>query len=117
MTEATPPAGTAAIARIVQAILEAVAHGRLPAGTRLREEALATIFGVGRGPVREALKALAERGVDADVESPLPRLGVTGGADAVPLVSPMSSTTSLNVRCRMAVRSSRRCGALMPDAC
>jgi len=57
-----------------------------------------------------------ERGVDADVESPLPRLGVTG-ADAVLLVSPMSSTTSLNVRCRMAVRSSRRCGALMPDAC
>jgi DNA-binding GntR family transcriptional regulator len=63
MTDPAPPPGTAAIARIVQAVLEAVAHGRLPAGTRLREEALAGIFGVGRGPVREALKALAERGV------------------------------------------------------
>ena len=49
--------------------------------------------GVALAPVRRAVSGplpLAERGVDADVESPLPRLGVTG-ADAVLLVSPMSS--------------------------
>jgi DNA-binding GntR family transcriptional regulator len=51
---------TTGAARILDAVQEALAAGRLPAGTRLREEALAAIFACGRGPVREALKALAE---------------------------------------------------------
>jgi len=50
-------------AKIVDAVLEAIAHGRLTAGTRLREEEIAGIFGASRAAVREALKALAERGV------------------------------------------------------
>lgn len=50
-------------ARIVDAILEAIANGRLTAGSRLREEEIAGICGASRAAVRDALKALAERGV------------------------------------------------------
>lgn len=50
-------------ARIVDAVMEAIALGRLSAGTRLREEVLAGLFGASRAAVRDALKALAERGV------------------------------------------------------
>lgn len=50
-------------AKIVDAILEAIAHGRLTAGTRLREEEIASLFATSRAAVRAALKALAERGV------------------------------------------------------
>jgi DNA-binding GntR family transcriptional regulator len=48
---------------IVDAVLDALAAGRLPAGARLREEALAQIFSVGRTVVREALRDLALRGI------------------------------------------------------
>ncbi len=59
------PAEPAAVlaARIVDAVWQAVADGRLPAGTRLREEALAAIFRASRGAVRDALRSLAEREV------------------------------------------------------
>jgi DNA-binding GntR family transcriptional regulator len=57
------PSATLPAARIVAAVLEAVAAGRLPAGARLPEEPIAALFGTGRAAVREALKALAERGV------------------------------------------------------
>lgn len=50
-------------ARIVEAMQEAVANGLLPAGTRLREGELAKLFMTSRAVVREALKALAERGL------------------------------------------------------
>jgi DNA-binding GntR family transcriptional regulator len=50
-------------ARIVESVLEAIARGRLTAGTRLREEELASIFGMSRAIVREALKMMAERGI------------------------------------------------------
>ncbi|MCU0887438.1 MAG: GntR family transcriptional regulator [Rubritepida sp.] len=53
----------AATARVVEAVLEAIAQARLPAGTRLPEEPLAALFGVSRAVVREALKSLAERGI------------------------------------------------------
>ena len=43
-------------ARIVDSVLEALAAGRLPAGTRLREEALAGLFATSRTVVRDALK-------------------------------------------------------------
>ena len=52
-------------ARIVDSVLEALAAGRLPAGTRLREEALAGLFATSRTVVRDALKELALRGVVA----------------------------------------------------
>lgn len=50
-------------ARIVEAVQEAVALARLPAGTRLREGELAKVFATSRANVREALKSLAERGL------------------------------------------------------
>lgn len=48
---------------IVESVQEAVARGLLPAGTRLREGELAALFATSRAIVREALKALAERGL------------------------------------------------------
>jgi len=40
-----------------------VLSGELPAGTRLRQEALAEQFGVSRTPVREALRQLQAAGI------------------------------------------------------
>lgn len=48
---------------IVDAVLDALAAGRLPAGARLQEEALSQLFAVGRTVVREALRDLALRGI------------------------------------------------------
>ena len=48
-----------------------ILDGRLPAGSRLRETELAERFGVSRGPVRDALRDLARRGLVVD----LPRRG------------------------------------------
>ncbi len=60
---AFPAQGAAAAAAIVGAVQEALAQGRLAGGTRLREEALAQVFGCSRTAVRDALRVLAERGV------------------------------------------------------
>ena len=66
-------------APIVERVLEALAQGRLPPATRLREESLATLFHTNRAVVREALRDLAERGVvvilrnrGATIASPTP---------------------------------------------
>ena len=48
-----------------------ILDGRLAAGSRLRETELAERFGVSRGPVRDALRDLARRGLVVD----LPRRG------------------------------------------
>jgi DNA-binding GntR family transcriptional regulator len=65
---------------IANAIRREVATGRFPMGTRLRQEALASDFGVSRTPVREALRKLQAEGVivfeprrGALVRGPTPR--------------------------------------------
>ncbi len=53
MSDRTRPSDAAAI---VDAVLDALADGRLPSGTKLGEDRLSRIYGVGRRVVREALK-------------------------------------------------------------
>ena len=48
---------------VYQRILAQVQHGDLPAGSRVRDAALASQLGVSRTPVREALLRLAREGV------------------------------------------------------
>jgi DNA-binding GntR family transcriptional regulator len=52
-----PPAHLAR-AVIEETLRNAILDGRLPAGTALRQQELATLFGVSRMPVREALRQL-----------------------------------------------------------
>ncbi|MGZ4415099.1 MAG: GntR family transcriptional regulator [Gaiellaceae bacterium] len=49
--------------RLAQDIQERVASGSLPIGTWLRQETLASDFGVSRTPIREALQKLHARGI------------------------------------------------------
>ena len=56
---------------IADALRDEILDGRLPAGSRLVETELAERFGVSRGPVRDALSALAREGLAVD----LPRRG------------------------------------------
>jgi len=65
--------GTRSAATIVESILRALAAGRLPPGSKLREDVLASHFGVSRTIVREALHELGFLGV---VEV-LPRRGAS----------------------------------------
>lgn len=58
--------------QVFEAIEFALISGEIPPGSRLREEALCQRFGVGRGPLREALRRLEGRGL---VER-LPNAGV-----------------------------------------
>lgn len=52
------PAAHLARAVIEETLRGAILDGRLPAGTALRQQELATLFGVSRMPVREALRQL-----------------------------------------------------------
>src|SRR5277367_5838971 len=68
------------VAGIVDAVLDAIAEGRLPSGTKLGEDRLSRIYAVGRRVVREALKELRFIGVvellpnrGAFVAQPTPR--------------------------------------------
>lgn len=77
MSDRTRPSDAAAI---VDAVLDALADGRLPSGTKLGEDRLSRIYGVGRRVVREALKELNFYGVvellpnrGAFVAQPTPR--------------------------------------------
>ena len=48
---------------IEETLRNAILDGRLPCGTAIRQEALATLFGVSRMPVREALRQLESQGL------------------------------------------------------
>lgn len=52
---------------IADQLLDEILDGRLAAGSRLPETELAERFGVSRGPVRDALKALVRSGVAVEV--------------------------------------------------
>lgn len=56
-------AGEALVDRLAAAIRARVVAGDIPTGSRLRQESLATEFGVSRTPVREALRKLQADGV------------------------------------------------------
>jgi DNA-binding GntR family transcriptional regulator len=54
---------TPVVSRIVRAVQEDIAAGRSKRGERIVEAELARVFEVSRGPVREALRHLAARGL------------------------------------------------------
>lgn len=58
MTDADPPSG-----QIDRVIVDAILAGRMRPGMRLGEQALATVFGVSRTTVRQALIRLETRGL------------------------------------------------------
>jgi DNA-binding GntR family transcriptional regulator len=49
--------------QIVDHISSAIINGEYHGGERIREQELATLYGVSRGPVREAIRTLQERGL------------------------------------------------------
>ena len=55
--------GEALVDRLAATIHARVLAGDIPSGSRLRQESLATEFGVSRTPVREALRKLQADGV------------------------------------------------------
>jgi DNA-binding GntR family transcriptional regulator len=72
--------GAALVDRLAAAIQARVLSGEIPSGSRLRQEMLATEFGVSRTPVREALRKLQAGGLvhvepnrGAIVRRPTPR--------------------------------------------
>ena len=48
---------------IEESLRNAILDGRLPCGTAIRQQALASLFGVSRMPVREALRQLEAQGL------------------------------------------------------
>ncbi|WP_049571337.1 GntR family transcriptional regulator [Streptomyces sp. SBT349] len=78
-----PPGGPTPLTRRTAArIVERIAAGRLPAGTRLVERALAEDLKVSRSPVRGALRLLADEGVVAPAERGGFTVATTGGGPA-----------------------------------
>lgn len=78
MTE--EPDSNGLVDRLASAIQSRVLSGEIASGTRLRQETLATEFGVSRTPVREALRKLQSAGIvevvahrGAVVRAPTPR--------------------------------------------
>jgi len=49
--------------QIADDVSNAIVNGEYRGGERIREQELATLYGVSRGPVREAIRALQERGL------------------------------------------------------
>jgi DNA-binding GntR family transcriptional regulator len=49
--------------QIADDVSNAIVNGEYRGGERVREQELATLYGVSRGPVREAIRALGERGL------------------------------------------------------
>jgi DNA-binding GntR family transcriptional regulator len=49
--------------QIVDHVSTAIINGEYRGGERIREQELATLYGVSRGPVREAIRALEQRGL------------------------------------------------------
>ncbi len=58
-----PPGSPRIADRVAQLVREALASGQFKPGERVKEAPLATRLGVSRGPVREALRVLAEEGM------------------------------------------------------
>jgi DNA-binding GntR family transcriptional regulator len=63
MQEADRSSRDGAVASLVARLAAEIAEGRIAAGARLTEAALAARFAVSRGPVREALRHLAAEGL------------------------------------------------------
>jgi DNA-binding GntR family transcriptional regulator len=72
-------------AAIEEKLRAAIFDGRLPCGTALRQQELATLFGVSRMPVREALRQLEAQGLLEVIQHK--------GAVVAPLVTHDSSET------------------------
>src|SRR5665647_855007 len=49
--------------QIADHVSAAIVNGEYRGGERIREQELATLYGVSRGPVREAIRTLQERGL------------------------------------------------------
>jgi len=59
----TPAPRCALVTDVAERLREAILHGHFAPGERLREEQLATVLDVSRGPVREALSVLQREGL------------------------------------------------------
>jgi len=59
----TPPPRRALVTDVADRLRDAILHGHFAPGERLREEQLATLLDVSRGPVREALSVLQREGI------------------------------------------------------
>jgi DNA-binding GntR family transcriptional regulator len=59
----TPPPRRALVTDVAERLRHAILHGQFAPGERLREEQLAAVLDVSRGPVREALSVLQREGL------------------------------------------------------
>jgi DNA-binding GntR family transcriptional regulator len=59
----TPPPRHALVTDVAERLRHAILHGQFAPGERLREEQLAAVLDVSRGPVREALSVLQREGL------------------------------------------------------
>src|ERR1700722_11213982 len=74
--------------QVVSGILKELQDGRFSPGDRLTEEHIATVLGVSRTPVREALGILAQRGI-------LSRRRGSGFAVSMPSLKSLEDTFEL----------------------
>ena len=59
----TPAPNRSSVKHVLDELREAISSGKLPPGTRLKERDLAERFELSRGPIREAVRALAYEGL------------------------------------------------------
>jgi DNA-binding GntR family transcriptional regulator len=80
--------------RAYTALLDAIVTGELAPGDRLRDQELATRFGISRTPVREALRRLEDEGLVESVPHAYTRVApvrATKIADAFPVVAALQA--------------------------
>ncbi|MFD7500119.1 GntR family transcriptional regulator [Streptomyces sp. NPDC059850] len=113
---ATSGAGTAVtgvpgsprlVDRVAHALREQIASGHFPPGERIKEAPLAARLGVSRGPVRDALRLLAEDGL---VES-MPHRGTT-----IPMATAERVMEVYAARAALGAVLLRRLATLEPEA-